>query len=70
MKVIFACAGTGGHVNPAIAIANVLKRKEEDISILFIGTEKGLENQLVTNAGYEIKHIKTGKIIRSVTLKI
>lgn len=69
MKVIFACAGTGGHVNPAIAIANVLKRKEEDISILFIGTEKGLENQLVTNAGYEIKHIKTGKIIRSVTLK-
>lgn len=69
MKVIFACAGTGGHVNPAIAIANLLKRKEKDISILFIGTENGLENQLVTNAGYEIKHIKTGKIIRSITLK-
>ena len=69
MKVIFACAGTGGHVNPAIAIANLLKRKEKDISILFIGTENGLENQLVKNAGYEIKHIKTGKIIRSVTLK-
>lgn len=69
MKVVFACAGTGGHVNPAIAIANIIKKNNQDAQILFIGTEFGLENKLVKNAGYKIKHISTGKIIRSFTLK-
>lgn len=69
MRVVFACAGTGGHVNPAIAIANIIKRKDKNAQILFIGTETGLENKLVKNAGYEIRHISTGKIIRSITLK-
>lgn len=69
MKVVFACAGTGGHVNPAIAIANIIKKNNKNVDILFIGTETGLENKLVKNAGYEIKHISTGKIIRSFTLK-
>ena len=69
MRVVIACAGTGGHINPGIAIANIIKEKEKDSSILFIGTKEGLENKLVTNAGYEIKHIRTGKIIRSLTLK-
>lgn len=69
MKVVFACAGTGGHVNPAIAIANIIKKNNKNVDILFIGTEDGLENKLVKNAGYEIKHISTGKIIRSFTLK-
>lgn len=69
MRVIFACAGTGGHINPAIAMANLIVKKEEDSAILFIGTETGLENKLVANAGYEIKHIRTGKILRELTLK-
>lgn len=69
MRVIFACAGTGGHVNPAIAIANIIKKKNKDANILFIGTKDGLENKLVKNAGYEICHISTGKIIRSFTFK-
>lgn len=69
MRVIFACAGTGGHVNPAIAIANIIKKREKNVEILFIGTEHGLENKLVKNSGYNIKHISTGKIIRSITLK-
>lgn len=69
MRVIFACAGTGGHVNPAIAIANIIKRNEKNVEILFIGTKNGLENKLVKNSGYDIKHISTGKIIRSITLK-
>ncbi len=67
MKVVFACAGTGGHVNPAIAIANIIKKNYTKADILFIGTDTGLENKLVKNAGYEIKHIKTGKIIRAFT---
>ena len=47
MRVIFACAGTGGHINPAIAMANLIKKNENDSKILFIGTENGLENKLV-----------------------
>ena len=69
MKVIFACAGTGGHINPAIAIANNILKHEPDSKILFIGTKTGLENELVKNAGYEIRHIRTGKLIRRITLK-
>lgn len=69
MKVVFACAGTGGHINPAIAMANLILKKEKDSQVMFIGTESGLENKLVKNAGYEIKHIRTGKILRQLTLK-
>ena len=69
MRVVFACAGTGGHINPAIAMANIVLKHEPDSKILFIGTESGLENKLVKNAGYDIKHIRTGKILREITLK-
>lgn len=69
MRVIFACAGTGGHINPAIAIANIILQKEPESKFLFVGTKEGIENELVNKAGYEIKHIRTGKIIRSFTFK-
>lgn len=69
MRVVFACAGTGGHINPAIAMANLILKREPDSKILFIGTVDGLENKLVVNAGYDIKHIRTGKILRELTLK-
>lgn len=69
MRVVFACAGTGGHINPAIAMANLIMKKEPDSSILFIGTKTGLENKLVENVGYEIRHIRTGKIRREFTLE-
>ena len=69
MKVVLACAGTGGHINPAIAIANIIKEREKNSEFLFIGTKQGLENKLVKQAGYDIVHIRTGKIIRSLTLK-
>lgn len=69
MKVILTCAGTGGHINPAIAIANTIKQNEKDSTILFIGTESGLENDLVKKAGYDIKHIRAGKLHRKITLE-
>ena len=69
MRVIFACAGTGGHINPAIAIANIILKNKPESKMLFIGTKDGLENLLVKNAGFDIKHIRTGKIIRKPTLK-
>ena len=69
MKVIMTCAGTGGHINPAIAIANLIKEKYPDTEFLFIGTKEGMENDLVKNAGYEIKSVRTGKLLRQFTLK-
>lgn len=69
MKVVVTCAGTGGHIVPAIAIANIIKEKYPETEFLFIGTEKGMENDLVTKAGYEIKSIRTGKLIRKITLE-
>lgn len=69
MKVIFTCASTGGHINPAIAIANTIKENEKQSEILFIGTKDGLENDLVKKAGYNILHIRAGKLHRKITLE-
>ena len=58
MRVIVSAAGTGGHINPGIAIANKIKEKEPDSEIVFFGTNRGLENDLVPRAGYELKTIE------------
>jgi len=57
MKVIIASAGTAGHINPGISIANKIKEEEPSSEIIFIGTSRGLENDLVPRAGYELKAI-------------
>lgn len=57
MRVIIAAAGTAGHINPGIAIANKIKEEEKNSEIIFIGTTRGLENDLVQRAGYELKTI-------------
>ncbi len=58
MRAVLVAAGTGGHVNPAIAIANKIKQEESDADIIFIGTFQGLENDLVPRAGYELEQIE------------
>lgn len=68
MKVIIAAAGTGGHINPGIAIANKIKKEEPDSKIIFIGTQRGLETDLVPRAGYELKTIDSYGIARKLTL--
>lgn len=69
MKVVVTCAGTGGHINPGIAIANILNRREKNCQILFIGTKTGLENDLVPKAGYDLKQIRAGRLQRRITLE-
>lgn len=64
MKVIMSCGGTGGHIYPAIAIADKIKEKQPDSDILFIGTKKGMEQRLVPDAGYEIAGIDASGIDR------
>ena len=68
MKVIIAAAGTGGHINPGIAIANKIKEKEPDSEIIFIGTNRGLENDLVPRAGYSLKTIQAYGFNRRISL--
>ena len=58
MKVIIAAAGTAGHINPGIAIANKIKQEQPDSEIIFIGTNRKLEKDLVSRAGYEHKAIE------------
>lgn len=58
MRVLFAGGGTGGHINPAISIANYAKSKDKDFKALFVGTKQGLETKLVPKAGYDIEYIE------------
>ena len=69
MKVIIAAAGTGGHINPGIAIANKIKEKEKDSEIMFIGTSRGIENDLVPRAGYELKTVEAYGISKKISFK-
>lgn len=59
MRVIMTCGGTGGHINPAIAIANTIKDNDKDAEILFIGTKRGQESRLVPKENYNIKYVKS-----------
>lgn len=57
MKVLLSGGGTGGHVYPAVAIANKIKENNPDCEILFVGTEKGIESEIVPKYGYELKTV-------------
>lgn len=68
MRVIIAAAGTGGHINPGIAIANKIKAEQPDSEITFIGTKRGLETDLVPRAGYKLFTIDAYGISRKITI--
>ena len=53
-KVIISGGGTGGHIFPAVSIANALKKLCPDVEILFVGAEGRMEMQRVPQAGYKI----------------
>ncbi len=69
MNVIFTCGGTGGHINPAIAVANAYKARHPDANILFIGAKGHMEEQLVPKAGYELKCLNIAGLSRGKSLK-
>lgn len=68
MKVIIAAAGTGGHINPGIAIANKIKKEEPDSEIIFVGTDRGIENDLVPRAGYKLKTVEAYGLMKKISL--
>ncbi len=69
MKVLMTGGGTGGHVYPALAIAETIKTNIPDAQIAFVGTEKGIENRLVPKMGYKLYHIDIQGISRSLSPK-
>ncbi len=69
MKAIIAAAGTAGHINPGLAIANKIKEKQPNSEIIFIGTKRGLENDLVPRAGYELKTIEAYGLSKKISIE-
>lgn len=65
MNVIFTCGGTGGHINPAIAVANIVRERHPDSKILFIGGRGNMEEELVPKAGYSLKVLPAFGLERS-----
>jgi UDP-N-acetylglucosamine--N-acetylmuramyl-(pentapeptide) pyrophosphoryl-undecaprenol N-acetylglucosamine transferase len=71
MKVIIAGGGTGGHLYPGIAVAEEFLRRDPSVSVLFAGTEHGIEARVVPKEGYPIKFLKAeGLVGKSVLKKI
>ena len=64
-RVIFTCGGTAGHINPAIALAQLMKEKNPDTEFLFVGAERGLEKDLVPKAGYAFRTVHISSFHRS-----
>lgn len=58
MKVLIAAGGTGGHVNPALAVAGEIKNRYPDAEICFVGTPDRIESKIVPAAGYPLKTIE------------
>ncbi len=68
MRVLISGGGTGGHINPALAIADKIKNENSDAVIEYVGTKRGLEATLVPKAGLKIHFIKVRGFKRSLSL--
>jgi len=69
IRIIISGGGTGGHVYPAIAIANAIKRLAPDVEILFVGAQGKLEMEKVPQAGYRIEGLWISGFQRKLTLR-
>ncbi len=69
IKILISGGGTGGHIYPAIAIANEIKLRYPDANFLFVGANDKMEMEKVPQAGYEIKGLWISGIQRKLTLK-
>ncbi len=69
MRILFAAGGTGGHINPAIAIAKQFRQHYPQCEILFVGTKRGLEGKLVPREGFDIEYIEAAGFRRKITFE-
>jgi UDP-N-acetylglucosamine--N-acetylmuramyl-(pentapeptide) pyrophosphoryl-undecaprenol N-acetylglucosamine transferase len=68
-RIIISGGGTGGHIFPAISVANALRRIDPEIEILFVGAEGRMEMEKVPSAGYKIVGLPIAGFYRSLTIK-
>lgn len=69
MRFMFACGGTAGHINPALAVAGRLRELMPDCEILFVGCRKQIETVLVPKSGYDIKVLRVWSVSREKSIK-
>lgn len=69
MKILFCGGGTGGHITPALAIAEEFKKRYEKCDIAFVGRQNGNENKLITNEGYTVYEIDVRGFSRKISLE-
>ena len=69
VKVIISGGGTGGHIFPAISIANAIRAQKPDADILFVGAEGKMEMEKVPAAGYRIEGLPVAGFQRRLTFK-
>ncbi len=69
MKILIAGGGTAGHINPAIAVAKYIRTRRPDADILFVGATGGMEEKLVTEAGFPLKTFAMRGFLHKVTPK-
>jgi UDP-N-acetylglucosamine--N-acetylmuramyl-(pentapeptide) pyrophosphoryl-undecaprenol N-acetylglucosamine transferase len=69
VKLVVAGGGTGGHLFPGIAVAEALLKIDPSSSVLFVGTERGIEKTAVPKAGFEVKFIDVGGLKRVGAVK-
>lgn len=67
MRIIFTCGGTGGHINPAIAVAKLCQERDPGCEILFMGAEDGMENKLVPREDFRLETLKISNYQRRLT---
>ena len=69
MRVLLACGGSGGHITPAIAMAEMLKSAFPKTYCAFVGNENGMERRIVTENGYPFHPLPIEGLHRSLTLR-
>ena len=67
-KILFATGGTGGHINPALAVAGHIREKYPKSTILFVGTADRMEAQLVPAAGFDFRTIEIQGFSREMSI--
>ena len=67
MRFLFACGGSAGHINPALAVAGRLRELFPEADFLFAGAGRVLERRLIPAAGFELKNITVSGLRRGVS---
>ncbi|MEQ1665320.1 MAG: undecaprenyldiphospho-muramoylpentapeptide beta-N-acetylglucosaminyltransferase [Bdellovibrionales bacterium] len=69
MRILIAGGGTGGHIYPALSIAKAVMQMDSKAAVEFVGTQAGLESQLVPKENFKIHFIPIGRLNKNVSLK-